>query len=398
MDEVRYHFNFDSSYDEEGIRLKVKYQMHDWDCGHACLKMLGHDGYSIFPEEKPISTKDLLSIEGAENNTLPVGRDEEIDYSKPHVIIILPKHDGPLHWAVRHNNTVYCPSVGEMPAKEYKSKHVAAVLQEIFIPPIVDERTGEVAETQTYAIVPDHTSFEDMRERWQENLRRSGLEYVYSELQALVLNPPKQKHPLWDPLLALERLQNLVEPMGDICDELMKKRKPLTTQELGVLVRSINSFSSRDNMGFWKTLEYTLGYTSHITDSEVISRVYFDAELFESQIASGKAHKDRSLLILPNNQLNAQNRRRVEIDPSVNSSNAIVANNDPGSSVVIGDISSDDYKVVSGQLYRLSNGIVFFTAYGATTQDSRGISFSNQHRILIPPNPDMYVLGDGDNR
>jgi len=34
-------------------------QKYDWDCGHACLKMLGYNSYNIFPDVDGINTNDL---------------------------------------------------------------------------------------------------------------------------------------------------------------------------------------------------------------------------------------------------------------------------------------------------------------------------------------------------
>jgi hypothetical protein len=120
---------------EGEIVITSKIQQSNFDCGQTVLDMLGYDGHKMFPNRE-ISSGDLRSIPGAEEVTLPVGREEELDYTYPKVWIFIGKGKvaGPNHWVIRHKEKIYCPSVGEMNAAEYKTKYVGFVLQEFDIP------------------------------------------------------------------------------------------------------------------------------------------------------------------------------------------------------------------------------------------------------------------------
>ena len=133
-------------------------QCDDYDCGHACLDMLGYDGHAMFPN-RMIGSNDILSIKGAVNVTVPVGQEETLDYSKPHIWHFLTKQGSMLlaqilpnnytndelvaainavgnqHWAIRYEDTIHCPKIGVWRADDYKARFVGNVLQEFLVPP-----------------------------------------------------------------------------------------------------------------------------------------------------------------------------------------------------------------------------------------------------------------------
>lgn len=117
------------------LDIKPKLQKYDYDCGQTCLEMLGYSGHKMFPNRE-VQTSDLRSIPGAQEVTVPVGQEETLDYSIPHVWILLGKGSvaGVIHWVIRYKNRIYCPTLGEMNAQKYKQKYVAYILQEIIVP------------------------------------------------------------------------------------------------------------------------------------------------------------------------------------------------------------------------------------------------------------------------
>ncbi len=120
---------------EEELRIKQKLQNSNFDCGQTCLDMLGYDGHELFPNQE-VSSFDLRSIPGAQEVTVPAGQEETLDYTYPHIWILLGKDKvaGAQHWIIRHGDNIYCPTVGTMDAKEYKKKYVAFILQEFVVP------------------------------------------------------------------------------------------------------------------------------------------------------------------------------------------------------------------------------------------------------------------------
>ncbi len=119
----------------ETVMIIPKLQKTNYDCGQTCLDMLGYDGNKMFPGVE-VSSSDLRSIPGAKDLTLPVGQEETLDYSYPHIWILLGKDKvaGAQHWVIRHGDKIYCPTVGVMDSKEYKNRYVAFILQ-IFVVP-----------------------------------------------------------------------------------------------------------------------------------------------------------------------------------------------------------------------------------------------------------------------
>ena len=82
-----------------------------------------------------MTSEDLRSIHGVVEVTVPVGDEETLDYSQPHIWTVLPKKQGRCHDVIRYGRTIYCPTLGiAMDADEYKQRYVAFVLQEFRIP------------------------------------------------------------------------------------------------------------------------------------------------------------------------------------------------------------------------------------------------------------------------
>lgn len=113
-------------------------QRYDYDCGHTVLDMLGYDGHNIFPK-RAMKSSDWESIPGVVEVTVPVGLEEQLDYSVPVIWTFLPKAQfqsgTSMHDVIRFGDKIYCPSVGVMDAEEYKEKYIAFVLQEYIVPP-----------------------------------------------------------------------------------------------------------------------------------------------------------------------------------------------------------------------------------------------------------------------
>lgn len=119
------------------FELKQQFQRNDYGCGHTCLAMLGYNGHEMFPG-RMMQSSDISSISGAREVTIPVGREETLDYNFPHVWCILPKPEfaarTALHFVIRYKDKIFCPTVGTLDSEDYKRKYVAAVLQEFFVP------------------------------------------------------------------------------------------------------------------------------------------------------------------------------------------------------------------------------------------------------------------------
>jgi hypothetical protein len=120
-----------SASDEDPIRYMR--QRFEYDCGHACLAMLGYDSYNMFPKGEQITSDNLHQIAGVKQVGGVVGQEETHDYSSPHIWNILAK-EGAQHWVIRHKDSIYCPTVGVMNAAEYKQRYVAHVLQIFRVP------------------------------------------------------------------------------------------------------------------------------------------------------------------------------------------------------------------------------------------------------------------------
>ena len=117
------------------IKIKLKIQSSNYACGQTCLDMLGYDGHKMFPGREVLSS-DLRSIPGTREVTVPVGEEEKLDYSYPHIWILLGKGKEKVspHMVIRHKDMIYCPTLGKMDAHKYKAQYVAAVLQEFIVP------------------------------------------------------------------------------------------------------------------------------------------------------------------------------------------------------------------------------------------------------------------------
>lgn len=145
---------------EGKIVISPKLQESNFDCGQTVLDMLGYKGHEMYPGHE-ISSSELRDIPGAREVTLPVGREEELDYNYPKVWIILGKDKvaGANHWVIRHKGKIYCPTIGEMDAEEYKRRYVSFVLQEFEIPvegqQTPEEFYGQHGNTQSKAAKKD---------------------------------------------------------------------------------------------------------------------------------------------------------------------------------------------------------------------------------------------------
>ena len=120
---------------KEGTQIEQKIQSGNFDCGQTCLDMLGYDGHNMFPNQE-VSSSDLRSIPGAQEVTVPVGQEETLDYTYPHIWSLLGKDKvaGAQHWIIRYGDKIYCPTVGTVDAQEYKKGYVAFILQEFVVP------------------------------------------------------------------------------------------------------------------------------------------------------------------------------------------------------------------------------------------------------------------------
>ena len=115
--------------------IEHKFQESPFDCGQTCLDMLGYDGHHMFPNRE-VTSSDLRSIPEAQEVTVPCGKEETLDYTYPHIWILLGKDKvaGAQHWIIRHGDKIYCPTVGTIDAQEYKDRYVAFVLQQFVVP------------------------------------------------------------------------------------------------------------------------------------------------------------------------------------------------------------------------------------------------------------------------
>ena len=121
------------------IEITPVIQRHDYDCGHACLQMLGYDAYAMFRKKgrvKGINTDDLRSIPG----TLELSNHEDdiaaYDYSYPLLLIFTGKGpiQGMTHWVIRYKNSIYCPGMGKMSVATYSKRFIDIVMQYFAIP------------------------------------------------------------------------------------------------------------------------------------------------------------------------------------------------------------------------------------------------------------------------
>lgn len=111
-------------------RIKLCKQHFNYDCGHACLRMLGYDAYRMFPQRQPLNTNDLASVPGARRVRMRVGDDDSLDFSitdGAYIISFIPR--GKVltdtgHWVVRDRDYIYCSRAGQLPQDVYKRKFV----------------------------------------------------------------------------------------------------------------------------------------------------------------------------------------------------------------------------------------------------------------------------------
>ena len=141
------------------FRIKPILQRSNYDCGQTCLDMLGYDGHGMFPNEE-VSSSDLRSIHGAREATVPIGQEETLDYSIPHIWILLGKDKvaGAQHWVIRHEDKIYCPTVGIMDAQDYKNSYVAFIMQEFAVPFNGQELTDIVKDKKPQMAVTSPTT------------------------------------------------------------------------------------------------------------------------------------------------------------------------------------------------------------------------------------------------
>src|SRR5258708_4775293 len=137
--------------DSTSLEIKSILQRYDYDCGQACLCMLGFDAYKLFPKKKQgLSTSDLFTIPQAIELS---SHDEDVktyDYSFPILLIFTGKGpiDGLTHWVIRYKNWVFCPGAGKVKAATYFDQFVDHVFHYFAIPsphgpPIPEELRGK---------------------------------------------------------------------------------------------------------------------------------------------------------------------------------------------------------------------------------------------------------------
>lgn len=203
---------------QEAHAIEPKLQTSNFDCGQTCLDMLGYDGHNMFPKNE-VSSSDLRSIPGAQEVTVLTGQEETLDYTYPHIWILLGKDKvaGAQHWAIRHGNKIYCPTVGTMDSDEYKKKYVAFVLQEFVIPlkgqkipenyykqhpsPMFEENTGtkpktdRVLEKQENNITPIIEETYELFGRKVKYIAERTLPNGIKQFQVKYLDDPKIEFP-----------------------------------------------------------------------------------------------------------------------------------------------------------------------------------------------------------
>jgi len=113
-------------------QIKQKLLKPNTGTGQICLDMLGYDGQQLFPG-KTLCSNELRTIPGIKEVTVPVGQEETLDYSNPHIWFVLGKK-GEQYWTIRHKDKIYCPTAGTMNFQEYKKQFVAFVLQQFLLP------------------------------------------------------------------------------------------------------------------------------------------------------------------------------------------------------------------------------------------------------------------------
>ena len=163
------------------FKIKPMLQRSNYDCGQTALDMLGYDGHRMFPNGE-VSSSDLKSIQGAKEVTVPVGQEETLNYSTPHIWILLGKDKvaGAQHWVIRHEDKIYCPTVGTMDAQEYKNRYVAFILQEFVVPFSGQKLTDIVEDTKPQMVETNPTPEKvdsPQREKRYELFGRS-VEYI----------------------------------------------------------------------------------------------------------------------------------------------------------------------------------------------------------------------------
>lgn len=178
--------------EKEELSVKQKFQKSNFDCGQTCLDMLGYDGHKMFPDHE-IFSSDLRSIPGAQEIMIPVGHEETLDYSYPHIWILLGKDrvEGARHWVIRHRDKIYCPTVGTMDSDEYKKKYIAFILQKFILPfngQKVPDRYYERYQTQP------HEDNASAKLKTEKNSRRTREEIVPVVGETYVLFGRKVKY------------------------------------------------------------------------------------------------------------------------------------------------------------------------------------------------------------
>lgn len=105
---------------------KGDHQKSNWDCGQKSLQWLGIDGYKLFPDREVFDYEvgRLFNDSGIELD----GSYSGVDFSNPHLVLLRKTakeahRKMQRHWVIRVEDTIICPSVGVVDAKEYLKRH-----------------------------------------------------------------------------------------------------------------------------------------------------------------------------------------------------------------------------------------------------------------------------------
>ena len=126
-------------------RIRYVKQRDDSDCGHACLCMLGYDGYQMFPRSRCIRvdkvakirvykvakkfgyTKNQISLIELNNNTF---------FEEPHFLTVM--NQSGFHAVIGFKDLIYCPSFGIFKIPDY-TKYIYGLNTAGFPVPFADE-------------------------------------------------------------------------------------------------------------------------------------------------------------------------------------------------------------------------------------------------------------------
>jgi hypothetical protein len=99
--------------------LKYVKQKYDWDCGQACLRMLGYDSYNIFPS-KALSSEELLKKIPNVIDMSGESESKKYFFEKPMMFSIDVPWQDDNHWILCYKDKTYCPSLGVFYSKYYR--------------------------------------------------------------------------------------------------------------------------------------------------------------------------------------------------------------------------------------------------------------------------------------